>query len=398
MGYINKRASKLKPSETLAVKARAAELKAQGVNVIDLSAGEPDFDTPEHIKDAARKALKDGKTKYTDVSGIKELRDAIAAKLKKENGADADFSNVIVTNGGKQALEELFEVLVDAGDEVVIPAPYWVSYIPMVELPGGTPVIARAKPENGFKLTPAELEAAITPRTKAVIINSPSNPTGAAYSAAELSALGKVIAKSKALVVSDEIYEKITYGDFKFASCAQAMAEIKDRVITVNGFSKAYAMTGWRLGYASGPKEIISAMAKYQSQTTSNVCSIAQYAALAAITGSHDFLAAMVQSFDRRMNMALGIIERIPGLRVMCKPEGAFYLFVRFEELAKKVQTEATKSSAAFVSYLLDTAGVAAVPGEAFGDDRAFRISVASADDNIRAGLERIGEAVKKLG
>ena len=397
MGYTNARAGRLKPSETLAVKARANELKAQGVNVIDLSCGEPDIDTPEHIKEGARKALKDGKTKYTDVTGIKELREAIANKLKKENGIDGDATTVIVTNGGKQALEQVFEVMLEPSDEVVIPAPYWVSYIPMVELPGGKPVIARSRPENGFKLTPAELEKALTPKTKAVIINSPSNPTGAAYTQAELSALGKVIAKSNALVVSDEIYEKVTYGNFKFVSSVQAMPELKDRIITVNGFSKAYSMTGWRLGYATGPKDIISAMGRYQSQTTSNVCSIAQYAALAAFDGSHDFLPKMVQSFDNRINMALGIIEQIPGLRVMCKPEGAFYLFIRFEELAKAKSVPQTKSSAAFVNYILETAGVAAVPGEAFGDDFAFRISVAASDDSIKAGLEKIADAVAKL-
>ncbi len=398
MGFTNKKASRLKPSETLAVKARANELKAQGLNIIDFSTGEPDIDTPQHIKDAAEKALRDGKTKYTEVAGIKELRDAIASKLLRENGIKTDASGVIVTNGGKQALEALFEVILEAGDEVVVPAPYWVSYIPMIELSGGTPKVVKARPDNGFKLTPAELQAVITPKTKAVIINSPSNPTGAAYTKEELTALGEVIAKSNALVVSDEIYEKVVYGGFSFSSCVQAMPFLEGRIVTINGFSKAYSMTGWRVGYASGPKEIIAAMGRLQSQTTSNVCSIAQYASLAALQGSHDFIPKMIESFDRRINLAMSILAEAPGLKVVKKPEGAFYLFIRFAELASEHGGAETNSSANFVNYLLEKAGVAAVPGEAFGDDRAFRISVASADANIKTGCERIRDAVLALG
>ena len=305
---------------------------------------------------------------------------------------------MIVTNGGKQALQAAFEVTLEPGDEVVVPAPYWVSYVPMVEIPGGKAVIVHARPENGFKLTPAELEAALTPRTKAVIINSPSNPTGAAYSGAELAALGAVLSKSNALIVSDEIYEKVTYGDFKFVSSAQAMPQLKDRIITVNGFSKSYSMTGWRVGYATGPKDVISAMGRLQSQSTSNVCSIAQYAALAGLSGPQDHITQMVKSFSRRIDAALSTIEQTPGLRIAGKPQGAFYLFIRFADLARQVRSESLKSSGAFVSYLLESAGVAAVPGEAFGDDQAFRISVAASDENVSEGLAKIRDAVQRLG
>lgn len=396
MNYVNAKARALKPSETLAVKARANELKAQGRKIIDLSTGEPDIDTPEHIKEGARRALAEGKTKYTEVAGIKELREAIAHKLVNENGIECDPSRVIVTNGGKQALEELFKVVLEPGDEVVIPAPYWVSYPPMVELAGGTPVIVNARPENGFKLTPEELASVLSPRTKCVVINSPSNPTGAAYSASELRALGSVLERTDALIVSDEVYEKVVFGGFSFVSVAAALPSLRDRVVTVNAFSKSYSMTGWRVGYAAGPKEIISAMARYQSQSTSNVCAPAQYAALAALAGPHDFLKGMLESFDRRIHHALSLLERAPGLRVMCKPEGAFYLFVRFEELARGGRPEA-KSSGVFVNHLLESAGVAAVPGEAFGDPYAFRISVAAADSAVAQGVEQIADAAARL-
>jgi aspartate aminotransferase len=397
MEYLSTLAKKLKPSETLAVKAEATRLKAQGMRIYDLSCGEPDIDTPEHIKEGAIKALRDGKTKYTEVGGIKELREAIAEKLTHENGIITDPTAVVVCNGGKQALQQLFEVILNPGDEVVIPAPYWVSYIPMVELPGGVPVVVKALPENAFKLTPDQLEQVLTPRTKAVIINSPSNPTGAAYTKSELAALGRVIAaKSTALVVSDEIYEKVTYGAFSFCSCATAMPEMAGRVVTVNGFSKAYSMTGWRVGYLTGPKDIVSAVGRLQSQSTSNVCSIAQYASVAALKGSQDFLAPMIASFERRITSAISIIEQCPSLKVVARPEGAFYLFIRFPDLARSGALEA-KSSGALVTHILQKAGVAAVPGEAFGDDAAFRISVAAADSEIQDGVSKLVEVVKSI-
>lgn len=277
--------------------------------------------------------MREGKTKYTEVGGIRELREAIARKLSDENKIATDPSCVCVCNGGKQALQQLFMVLVEPGDEVVIPAPYWVSYPPMVELAGAKPVIAESRPENGFKLTPAELENAITERTKAVIINSPSNPTGAAYTKEELAQFGKVIERHKGIVVvSDEMYEKITYGSFVFCSFAAACPELAARTVTVNGFSKAFSMTGWRAGYLTGPKDLVSAVGKYQSQSTSNICSITQYAALAALTGPQDFIPPMVKAFERRINLAMSIIEQTPGPALVRKPEDSF---IRCNQLLK---------------------------------------------------------------
>ncbi len=390
MQLVNKMALKLKPSETMAVKARALALKAEGKSIVDLCAGEPDIDTPDFIKEAALKALKDGKTKYTNSSGIPELREAIAEKLHKENLINVKPSQVIVTNGGKQALHHLFQVVLDPGDEVIIPSPYWVSYPPMVELAGGKSVIVPTAASNGYKMSAEALSKAITPKTRCVIINSPSNPTGAGYTKSELAALGAVIVKSSSLVVSDEVYEKICYGGFKFASFVEACPDLAERTVTVNAFSKSYSMTGWRVGYAAGPAQIINAMGNYQTQSTSNVNSIAQYAAVAALKGPQDFLIPMVNSFSRRIDLALEIISKTSGLSVPVRPEGAFYLFVRFDELKAKLCTKGIKSSTDFINFLLEQAGVASVAGEAFGDDGAFRISVSASDNDVKEGLSRI--------
>ena len=393
----NKKAASIKPSETLAVKARAGELKAQGKTIIDLSTGEPDIDTPEHIKEAAVKALKDGKTKYTPAQGIPELREAIAEKLKLENGLVTAAKNVVVTNGGKHALYSLFDVTLEPGDEVIIFAPYWVSYPVMVEMAGGKPVIVHGDPAKGYRVTPEQLAKVLTARTKFVVINSPSNPTGLGYTAAEQKALGDQIARTNSLVVSDEVYEKVIFGGFDFVSFEKACPALAGRVVTVNALSKTYSMTGWRVGYASGPFEIIDAMIRHQSQATSGINSMSQYAAVAALKGRHDFIRTMNENFSRRMDSALSEIEKTPGLAVRCKPQGAFYLFVDFSGLRSKTKNSAVENSAAFTNYLLESAGVAAVPGAAFGDDFAFRISVAASDETVNAGARGIRSAVEQL-
>lgn len=391
MKFTNARIGQVKPSETLAVKSKAAELKRNGRSIVDLSAGEPDIDTPQHIKDAALRAMQEGHTKYTNVTGIPELREAISHKLKTENNIKAEPGSIVVTNGGKQAIYSFFDVILEKGDEVLIPAPYWVSYVPMVELCGGTPVVIATKRENGLKLQPEELRQHISEKTKCVIINSPSNPTGVSYSAAELRAFGEIIKPyANCMVLSDEVYEKIVYNDFKFTSFASACPEIAERVYTVNAFSKTYSMTGWRVGYAHGPQEVISAIGRHQSQTTSNVCSIAQYAALAAIQGPHEFIKEMIANYTRRINMVLSGLSEIRGLTVDCKPSGAFYLFVNFYDWLENRPELGIKGSADFAEYLLEKVGVAVVPGEAFGDNYSFRLSVSSSDSNIEEGVARI--------
>lgn len=395
MTFLNSLISNLQPSATLAVKTRAGELRAQGKQIIDLSAGEPDIDTPEHIKEAAIQALRDGKTKYTPVPGTPACREAIAKKLTEDNGIATDPANVIVTNGGKQALSELFGAILNPGDEVIIPAPYWVSYVPMVELAGGVPVVVQTDPLHGYKLSPDQLQAAITSKTRAFVFNSPSNPTGAGYSENDMRALGAVLANSNILIISDEVYEKITYGDFKFNSIAAVLPDLQDRIVTINALSKTYSMTGWRIGYATGPADIIKGMNKLQGQTTSNVCSIAQAAAIAALNGPHDFLVELVQNYERRMQTALDFVSATPGLSVPVKPVGAFYLFIRIDELLQ-LNSQGLKGSIDLAARLLDQ-GVAVVPGEAFGDASAFRISVSLADATLTEGLKKINEGIQSV-
>lgn len=397
MGNVNKLFSALKPSATLALKAKTQELVRQGRSIIDLSCGEPDIDTPQFIKDAAIRAMADGKTKYEAVPGIPKLREAISEKFKRDNGIDTTPDRVIITNGGKQALHEAFTVALEPGDEVIIPSPYWVSYPPMVELALGVPKIVPTRAENGYRLQPDELQSAITPRTKMVVLNGPSNPTGAAYTKEQYAALGEVILKSNALVISDEVYEKLLFDNFPFISFAQACPELASRTITVNAMSKAYSMTGWRVGYATGPLDLIKAMGNFQSQTTSNVNSIAQYASLAAFTGPADFLVELNKEYAVRLELALGIIERTPGLCVQVRPNGAFYLFVRLEDLLQRAQGRKFQGSSDVAAYLLEEAGVAGVPGIEFGDDNAIRFSIATSRENIKAALEKTLEALSKI-
>jgi aspartate aminotransferase len=393
---VNSKIKNLRSSETLAIKNRALELKAQGKSIIDLSTGEPDFDTPEHIKAAAQKAMQAGKTKYTAVPGIKELREAVAEKLRRENKVCCDADSVIITNGGKQALQEFFEVFLEPGDEVIVPAPYWVSYPPMIYLARGESVIVSTSADNNYKLTPDMLKAAITPKTRALVLNSPSNPTGACYSAKEYQELAKVIEGKDILVISDEVYEKLCFVPGTFVSFAEAVPSLSDRTVTVNAFSKTYSMTGWRVGYAAGPKPLIAAMGKLQSQSVSNVCSIAQYAALEAVTGPQDFINGMVDKYRSRVHMAADIVKATPGLRLPHLPDGAFYLFINCSEIITSgaLAAKGVKDSTTLAAYLLEEAGVACVPGAAFGDDNAIRFSIAAADESIKQGFERIKQAL----
>jgi aspartate aminotransferase len=391
--------ARISPSPTLAVTARVMELQRAGVDVIGLGAGEPDFDTPEHVKDAAIRAIRDGRTKYTAVDGTPELKAAIVAKFARDNDLTYRIDQVTANVGGKHTLFNAIVATVDAGDEVVIPAPYWVSYPDVVQFAGGVPVIAPAGPEQGYKLSAEALEAAITPRTKWVILNSPSNPTGAAYTADELRALGAVLARHPHVwVFADDMYEHIVYDGFAFQSIAQVCPELFDRTLTVNGCSKAYAMTGWRIGFAGGPTWLIKAIAKLQSQSTSNPCSIAQAAAVAALEGPQDFLAQRARAFQSRRDLVVSMLNQCEGLTCP-RPDGAFYVYPSFAPLIGRMtpKGQAIDSDEAFVAYLLDEARVAAVQGAAFGLSPAMRISYATSEDLLRTACERIQTACAAL-
>jgi aspartate aminotransferase len=390
---------RISPSPTLAVSARVGELQRSGVDVIGLGAGEPDFDTPDHVKEAAVRAIRDGKTKYTNVDGTPELKAAVVAKFARDNGLTYGSDQVTVNVGGKHTLFNAMVATLDAGDEVVIPAPYWVSYPDVVQFAGGVPVIAPAGPDQGYKLSPAALDAAITPRTKWVILNSPSNPTGAAYTADELRALGAVLARHPHVwVFADDMYEHIVYDGFRFASIAQVCPELYDRTLTVNGCSKAYAMTGWRIGFAGGPAWLIKAIAKLQSQSTSNPCSIAQAAAVAALTGPQDFLAERARAFQSRRDLVVSMLNQATGLTCP-RPDGAFYVYPSLAGLIGKSAPSGRviDTDEAFVGYLLDEARVAAVHGAAFGLSPAMRISYATSDALLREACERIQTACAAL-
>ena len=383
---------RVKPSPTIAVTNKAAELKAAGHDVIGLGAGEPDFDTPQHIKDAGIAAIAAGKTKYTAVDGIAELKQAICAKFKRDNDLEYTPAQVSVSSGGKQVLYNALMATLNEGDEVIIPAPYWVSYPDMVLLAGGTPVIAEASIQTGFKLTADQLEAAITPKTKWLIFNSPSNPTGAGYTWEELKMLTDVLMRHPHVwVMTDDMYEHLFYDDFEFCTPAQVEPGLYPRTLTVNGVSKAYAMTGWRIGYAAGPQELIAAMRKVQSQSTSNPCSISQWAAVTALNGPHDFVSENNAIFVRRRNLVVDMLNAADGISCPV-PEGAFYVYPSIAGLIGKTSAAGTKidSDEIFAQALLEETGVAVVFGAAFGLSPNFRVSYATSDAALKEACTRI--------
>ena len=393
---LSDRLNRLSPSATLAMSQRSSELKAQGVDIINLSVGEPDFNTPDHIKEAAIKAVQDNWTRYSPVPGYPDLKKAIAAKLKNENGLDYLPSQILCSNGAKQSVCNAIMALVNPGDEVIIPAPYWVSYPQMVLLAEGTPVAIPTTIEQDFKVTPQQLEQSITPRTRAIILCSPSNPTGSVYSAAELEALKDVLLKhERVMVIADEIYEHINYVG-AHASMAQ-FADIKDRVVIVNGVSKAYAMTGWRIGFIAAPEWVVKGCNKLQGQYTSGPCSVSQKAAEAAYTGSQECVETMRQAFERRRNLIVSLAREIPGLEVN-NPQGAFYLFPKCSSFfGKRDGDRVINNSTDLAMYLLEVGHVATVGGDAFGSPECFRMSYATSEANITEAMRRIADTLARL-
>ncbi len=393
---LSRRASEAEESVTLAMTAKANAMRDQGIDVISFSAGEPDFDTPDHIKKAASDALAKGQTKYTPASGLLALRKAVAAKFQRDNGLTYDPSQIVVSCGAKHSLYNVMQAILEEGDEAIIPAPYWVSYPAMVKCAGATPVIVQTTEKNGLKMTAAQLREAITPRTKCLILCSPSNPTGMVYTEAELKALADVVVEKGILVISDEIYEKLIFG-IPFASIATARPEMKDRTVVVNGASKAYAMTGWRIGYAAGPKDILTAVGRMQSQSTSNATSIAQYATIAALEGEQGCVEKMRVEYAKRRDYIVSRLRKIPG--VSCgEPQGAFYVFPNVAALyGKKFQGKELRGSLALSETLLEKAHIATVPGSGFGADDFIRLSYATSMDKIEKGLDRLEKFVKEL-
>ena len=396
MAQLSNRLNRLAPSATLAMSQKSSEMKAQGIDVINMSVGEPDFNTPDHIKAAAKKAVDDNYSRYSPVPGYPDLRKAISAKLKNENGLDYSPSEILVSNGAKQSVCNTIMALVNEGEEVIIPAPYWVSYPQMVKLAGGEPVIVNAGFEQNFKMTPEQLEAAITPKTRMLILCSPSNPTGSVYSQQELAALAEVILRHEDLfVLADEIYEHINYVG-EHASIAKVEG-MRERAIIVNGVSKAYALTGWRIGYIAAPEWIVKGCNKLQGQYTSGPCSVSQKAAEAAYTLDQECVETMRQAFQRRRDLIVELAKDIPGLEVNV-PEGAFYLFPKCSSFFGKTDGKHTISNSTdFAMYLLEEGHVATVGGDAFGDPECFRMSYATSDDNIREAMRRIKETLAKL-
>lgn len=396
MAQLSDRLNRLAPSATLAMSQKSAEMKAQGIDVINMSVGEPDFNTPDHIKAAAKKAVDDNYSRYSPVPGYMDLRKAIVAKLKRENGLDYTVNEVLVSNGAKQSVCNTVMALVSDGEEVIIPAPYWVSYPQMVKLAGGVPVVIKAGFDQNFKITPGQLEAAITPKTRLIILCSPSNPTGSVYSGEELAALAKVIMRHENLyVLADEIYEHINYTG-KHHSIAHVDG-MKERTIVVNGVSKAYAMTGWRIGYIAAPEWIVKGCNKLQGQYTSGPCSVSQMAAVEAYNGPQGCVEEMRKAFERRRDLIVSLAKEIPGLEVNV-PEGAFYLFPKCSSFFGKTDgTHTINNSTDFALYLLEVGHVATVAGDAFGDPECFRMSYATSDENIRKAMSRIKAAVANL-
>ncbi len=399
MTLLSRTLARVKPSPTIAVSTLAAELKAAGRDVIGLGAGEPDFDTPEHIKAAARAAIDAGRTKYTAPDGMPELKTAIAAKFRRDNALDYAPDQISVGSGGKQVLYNALMATLNPGDEVIIPAPYWVSYPDMVLLAGGTPVIVEAGLDTGFRITPEQLEAAITPRTRWLIFNSPSNPTGAGYSRAQIRGLAEVLMRHPHVwVMSDDMYEHLVFDGFEFATPAEVEPGLYDRTLTCNGVSKAYAMTGWRIGYAGGPRELIAAMRKIQSQSTSNPCTISQWAAVEALNGPQDFIAANNRIFQRRRDLVVEMLNAARGITCPV-PDGAFYVYPSIADLIGRTTPAGTRidNDEVFARALLEEKGVAVVFGAAFGASPAFRVSYATSDDNLREACARIQDFCASL-
>jgi aspartate aminotransferase len=388
---ISRRAQRVKPSPTLAVTALAAKLKAEGKDIIGLGAGEPDFDTPVHIADAGVEAIRKGFTRYTNVDGTNELKDAIIAKFKRDNGISYERTQIMVSSGAKQTIFNLCMAVLDPGDEVIIPAPYWVSYPDMVMLADGIPVTPSAGPEQGYKITPKQLAAAVTPKTRMLLLNSPSNPTGAAYSRAEMRALADVLVENpRVMIGTDDMYEKIYWGSEPFVSLLTVAPELYDRTVTINGCSKAYAMTGWRIGYCGGPKEIITAMATIQGQSTSNASSISQKAAVAALNGDQQCVADMNRAFKERHDYVVAALNTLPG--VSCLPgAGTFYAFA---DVRGAMRTLGLRDDNAFSEYLLNKAGVAVVAGSGFGAPGHMRLSFACSKQLLEKAIERMRAAL----
>ena len=387
MSIVSNSLKRIKPSPTIAVTSKAREMRAAGRNVIGLGAGEPDFDTPDNIKEAAIEAIRKGDTKYTAVDGTPTLKKAIQAKFKRENGLSYDLNQITVGTGGKQVLYNTFMATINKGDEVIIPAPYWVSYPDIILLAGGKPKIIKCDEKDNFKLTPKKLKKAISKKTKWIILNSPSNPTGSGYTKYEIEELSDILKKYKnTYILSDDIYEHITYDDFKFFTIAQ-IKQLKDRTLTMNGVSKSYSMTGWRIGYAAGPAEIIKAISKIQSQSTSNPSSISQAAAVEALNGTQDFIKIRADSFKKRRDFVVDSLNNIKGLSCL-RPEGAFYVFPSCKKLlGKKTKLKTDKD---FVEKLLEKSEVAVVQGSAFGLNGYFRISYATSMENLKNAMDRI--------
>ncbi|MBN1824561.1 MAG: pyridoxal phosphate-dependent aminotransferase [Endomicrobiales bacterium] len=393
--WLSKRVKGIRPSPTLSIDAKAKELKSQGVDVISFGAGEPDFDTPQNVKDAAKRAIDAGFTKYCPVPGTPELKNAIIKKLKNDNNVEYRPEEIIVSVGAKHSLYNLFQAILDPGDHILIPAPYWVSYPDMAALAGARSKILKTRESGGFKITPEQLKKSITKKTKALILNSPSNPTGAAYTAEELSGIARTCIENKILVISDEIYEKLVYDNFKFASIAGFSPEMKALTVVVNGVSKSHAMTGWRIGYTAGPKEIVTAMTNIQSQSTSNPSSISLKAAVEALNGQQESTENMRKEFEKRRDYIVGALNAVQGVKCF-KPQGSFYVFPNVKKLLGKSYGGRTVNTCTeLAGYLLDQAKIAVVPGSAFGAPGYLRLSYATSMELIKSGIERFARAVK---
>lgn len=397
MTRLASRATGISPSPTLSIDAKAKKMVAEGMDVVNFGVGEPDFDTPDHIKQAAVEALQKGMTKYTPVAGTDRLKAAIIKKLKEDNGLEYQPSQIVVSAGAKHSLYNAFQVLIQEGDEVILPAPYWVSYLEQIKLAGGTPVIVQTRASNGFKLTPEELESVLTRRTRLVVLNSPSNPTGSVYTRAELEALGEILVRQGVVIISDEIYEKLVYDGTEHVSIASLSPQLKELTVVINGVSKSYAMTGWRIGYAAAPQPVAKAMADLQSHSTSNPTSIAQAASVAALEGPQESLAEMVREFNRRRDYMLERVNAIEGLSCG-RPGGAFYLFPDMSAyIGREFKGKRIGGAGDLAQVLLEDALVAVVPGVAFGDDRCFRLSYAASMERIVEGMDRIEKLLSQI-